>query len=228
MHFQRPVPPTPPMPSSVAVAARTGAVLAVASVVLVILVVVSWSPLTSFDRTVTDGLHRWAVTEPGLTHVNRVLTDWVWDPWTMRALVAVAVVWLCLRREWLLALWVAVTSAVGTYVQQGLKSAVGQERPQWSDPVDTANYAAFPSGHAMTAMVTCALLLWLLKRHAVAAGLWRWCAAAAAASVVGVGLTRLYLGVHWPSDVLGGWLMGACLVALSVAAYERMVLSRER
>ncbi|MFD9221691.1 phosphatase PAP2 family protein [Streptomyces sp. NPDC060064] len=228
MYSRRPAPSTPPAHDPVAVPARTGAVLAVVSVVLVVLVAVSWAPLVSFDRTVADRLHHWAVTEPGLTRVNRVLTDWVWDPWAMRALIAAAAAWLWWRGERLSALWVAVTSAVGTFVQQGLKYAVGRERPQWPDPVDSAHYAAFPSGHAMTAMVTCGLLLWLLRRHGVDGPLWHWSVAAAVVSVAGVGLTRLYLGVHWPSDVLGGWLLGASLVALSAAAYERVVLSRKR
>lgn len=203
-------------------------VLAVLSAALLILVAVPFSPLISFDRTVADGLHHWAVREPALTRVNRVLTDWVWDPWTMRALTAAAVIWLLLKREWLLAVWVAATSAVGSFLQQGLKSAVGRQRPHWPDPVDSAHYAAFPSGHAVTATVTCGLLLWLLRRYKAGKWLWRLSVAAAAVSVVGVGLTRLYLGVHWPSDVLGGWLIGACWVALSIAAYERVVLNRER
>ncbi|MET7617259.1 phosphatase PAP2 family protein [Streptomyces sp. NPDC005408] len=228
MDFPRAARPTSPAHIPVPAAARTGALLAALSAVLLILVAVSWAPLLSFDRTVADSLHRSAVDEPGLTHVNRVLTDWVWDPWTMRLLIAVAVVWLLWRREWLLAPWIAVTSAVGTFVQQGLKSAVGRERPQWPDPVDSAHNAAFPSGHAMTAMISCGLLLWLLRRYGARGPLWILGVAAAAVSVVGVGFTRLYLGVHWPSDVLGGWLLGACWVALSIAAYERAVLSRER
>ncbi|MGI5400629.1 phosphatase PAP2 family protein [Streptomyces sp. CA-135486] len=202
--------------------------LAVLSAALLILVAASFSPLVSFDRTVAEGLHHWAVHEPELTRVNRVLTDWVWDPWTMRALTAAAVIWLLLKREWLLGAWVAATSAVGSLVQQGLKSAVGKQRPHWLDPIDSAHYAAFPSGHAVTATVSCGLLLWLLRRYGAGKWLWRLSVAAAAVSVVGVGFTRLYLGVHWPSDVLGGWLIGACWVALSIAAYERVVLNRER
>jgi undecaprenyl-diphosphatase len=228
MHLPRPAHRTPPAPVPFSAAARAAAVLGALAALLLTLVAISWAPLIAFDRAIADALHRSAVAEPGLTRVNRVLTDWVWDPWTMRALIAVAVLWLLWRRQWLLAAWIALTSAVGTQVQQGLKAAVGRERPRWSDPVDTAHYAAFPSGHAMTAMVSCGLLLWLLRRYGVRGPLWKVSVVAAAVSVAGVGFTRLYLGVHWPSDVLGGWLLGACWVALAIAAYERVVLSRER
>lgn len=144
-------------------ALRTGTVCAALSLTLLVLVAARWSPLMSLDRTVADALHRRAVTEPGLVHVNRVLTDWLWDPWTMRALIAVAVVALWWRGARPLAGWVAATSLFSSLLQQGIKAAVGRERPQWSDPVDSAHYAAFPSGHALTAMVSCGLLLWLLQ-----------------------------------------------------------------
>jgi membrane-associated phospholipid phosphatase len=177
----------------------------------------------TLDRTVAETLHRRAVTEPGLVRVNRVLTDWVWDPWTMRALIAVTVIALWWRGARLLAVWVAATSALTTFVQQGLKAAVDRERPQWSDPVDSANYAAFPSGHVMTAVVTCGLLLWLLRLHGVRSLILRAALALAGVSVVGVGVTRVYLGVHWMTDVLGGLLLGAAAVAFSVTGYASCV-----
>ncbi|MGV9315735.1 phosphatase PAP2 family protein [Streptomyces sp. NPDC003691] len=214
-------PPRPGGPGERA-AARTGLVLAVLSAVLLWLVAAAWSPLISFDRSVADALHRRAVREPDLVQVNRILTDWVWDPWTMRALIAIAVIWLWWRRERLLALYTAVTVALAAVVQQSLKAAVGRERPRWPDPVDSANYAAFPSGHAMVAAVVCVLLLWLLRRHGVRGRAWTAAVTVAAVSVAGVGLTRLYLGVHWPSDVLGGWLMGTGWALLAVAAFPRV------
>ncbi|MEV6652475.1 phosphatase PAP2 family protein [Streptomyces sp. NPDC051219] len=203
-------------------------VLAVLSAVLLALVAAEWSPLLAYDREVADVLHAKAVNDPGFVHLNRVLTDWVWDPWAMRAMLALITGWLLWRGDRLLAGWVVVTAVVGTLLQQGLKAAVGRERPRWQDPVDSAHYAAFPSGHAMTAVVAFGLLLWLLRRFGATAPVWRAAVAVAAVSVVGVGLTRLYLGVHWFSDVLGGCLFGAALVALSAILYARCGSGRGR
>ncbi|GAA2505619.1 phosphatase PAP2 family protein [Streptomyces gobitricini] len=199
----------------------------VLSAVLLALVAAEWGPLISLDRVVADGLHDSAVRSPALTHANRILSDWVWDPWTMRALIAVGVVWLWWHGERLLAVWTVTVSATGSAVQQLLKAAVGRDRPWWPDPVDSAHYAAFPSGHAMTATVTCGLLLWLLVRFGVGRRPRIAVLLVGAVSVVGVGLTRMYLGVHWASDVVGGWLLGVCLVAVAVPAYERTVSRAE-
>ncbi len=187
--------------------------------VLLTLVAAEWGPLLSVDRDIATGLHRSAVVHDDWTRTNRVLSDWVWDPWTMRALLAVVTGWLLWRGRWPVALWLAATAVVGTVLQQGLKAAVGRERPRWPDPVDSAHYAAFPSGHALTATLTCGLLLWLLAVHSVRR-LWRGLAAATAAvSVLGVGSTRVYLGVHWATDVLAGWLIGLALTAVAVLLY---------
>ncbi|MFJ1594890.1 phosphatase PAP2 family protein [Kitasatospora albolonga] len=201
-------------------ALTAGAVGTALFVVLLALVAGRWSPLMALDRTVADGLHRHAVADPGLVRVNRVLTDWFWDPWTMRALVAVAVVVLWWRGARLLALWVAAASLVGSLLQQGVKAAVDRDRPRWPDPVDTAHFAAFPSGHAMTAAVSCGLLLWLLRLYGAGPALWAGAAVVAALSVAGVAVTRLYLGVHWLTDVVGGVLLGAAVVAFTMAGYR--------
>jgi undecaprenyl-diphosphatase len=201
---------------------RAALLLGLCSAVLLTLVALEWHPLITADTEVARTTHRWAVGEPGVTRTCRILTDWVWDPWAMRVLAAVAAVWLVWRHAaWWTAAWLTVTCLLAALVQQALKAAVGRARPVWSDPVDSAHYAAFPSGHAMTAAVVCGLLLWLLHRYGAGRLIRRTALTAAVVSVLGVGLTRIWLGVHWMSDVVGGWLLGALVTAMAVAAHTR-------
>ncbi|THC50088.1 phosphatase PAP2 family protein [Streptomyces sp. A1499] len=216
-------PPRPPCRRATLVAALFG----VPGLLLLLLVELEWGPLTALDKDIARTTHRWAVADPDATQASRILTDWVWDPWTMRALCAAAVLWLVARGARRLALWVAGSCLVASVVQQALKAAVDRPRPVWSDPVDSAHYAAFPSGHAMTAAVVCGLLLWLLRLHGAGPALWRTALALAVLSVAGVGLTRVWLGVHWPTDVLGGWLFGALVVVLTVTTYARGTARRD-
>ncbi|MFI1725148.1 phosphatase PAP2 family protein [Streptomyces sp. NPDC020489] len=212
----------PPRPKDQRIALRSAGVLTACSAVLLTLVAIRWQPLLSFDDDIASTTHRWAVDESGVTHAFRILTDWVWDPWTMRLLCAAVAVWLIWRRAaWWTALWLGTTCLLSALVQQGLKAAVGRPRPVWPDPVDSAHYAAYPSGHAMTAVVVCGLLLWLLHHHGAGRPLFRTALAVSALSVAGVGLTRVWLGVHWASDVVGGWLLGALVVALAVLVHAR-------
>lgn len=201
----------------------TFAALALCSALLLILVTAEWRPLIDLDGRIAVATHRWAVEDHGVTQICRILTDWVWDPLTLRLVCAATMVWLVWRHSaWWTALWLAATCALGTLLQQTLKALVDRPRPVWPDPVDSAHYAAFPSGHAMTATVVCGLLLWLLHHHGAGRVVWRTAVALAVISVVGVGLTRVWLGVHWPSDVLGGWVLGALVVTAAVGVYERL------
>ena len=196
-------------------------ILAGCSAVLWALVAVRWPPLMRCDEAVARAFHRWAVTDHGTTHVARFLTDWVWDPLTMRLLCVAVALGLAVRRPARFdALWLVAATALGLLLQYGVKVAVGRPRPVWPDPVDTARQAAFPSGHAMTAAVVCGLLLWLLHRHGAGRTLWPAAVLLAGVSVVGVGLTRVWLGVHWLSDVVGGWLLGATVAAAAAAVHD--------
>ncbi|MET8455563.1 MULTISPECIES: phosphatase PAP2 family protein [Streptomyces] len=212
-------PPTEPRPRTALGAAW---VLAVCSALLLTLVAVEWGPLIRLDDDIASTTHRWAVDEPGVTQVMRVLTDWVWDTWTMRLLCAVVVLWLWFRRgdRWT-AVWLGAACLLGSLLQQVLKAAVDRPRPVWPDPVDSAHYAAFPSGHAMTATFVCGLLVWLVHYYGASPALRRAAWAVAAVSVAGVGVTRVWLGVHWATDVAGGWLLGVLVTVAAVLVHRR-------
>ncbi|GAA3717196.1 phosphatase PAP2 family protein [Streptomyces tremellae] len=209
-------------------AAVAAAVSGTAFAVLLALVAAGWEPLLALDRAVAVDLHGDALARPGLTRTARVLTDWVWDPWAMRLLTLAAAAVLWRRGERPYAVCALGAALAGPVLQQVLKSAVGRDRPRWRHPVDSAHFAAFPSGHAAAAVVACGLLLWMLRRHGVSGARWAAALAAGAVSAAGAGATRLWLGVHWLSDVVGGWLLGVCVVALSVVCYGRLALSRAR
>ncbi|MER5480714.1 phosphatase PAP2 family protein [Streptomyces sp. NPDC002734] len=228
-HAPPPTAPPAAPPSRLHDAAlRAAVVLAVCSLVLLALVDVSWHPLVTLDAEVARTTHRWAVAEDGPTAVFRVLTDWFWDPLTLRALTLAVAVWLAWRRgQWWSALWLLGVVVVAALAQQVLKAVVARPRPVWPDPVDHAHYSAFPSGHAMTATVCCGLLLWVLYHQGVGRGVRRAAVTVAAVSVVGVGFTRVWLGVHWLSDVVGGWLLGALVVAAALVVRERLPLLRD-
>ncbi|OKK22061.1 phosphoesterase [Streptomyces sp. CB00455] len=199
-------------------AAATAAVTVPFAVALV-LVESRWAPLYRLDRTTAERLHRTALEHPGWVRVLDVLTGIVWDPVTMRLLVAALVGWLLTRRAWRLAAWAAVTAGVSALTGLLAKNAVERARPHLPDPVAHAPGFSFPSGHAMTATTSCAILLLVLLPLVPRA--WRplpW--ALSVVSVVGVGYTRVALGVHWVSDVVGGWLLGLAVVTATTLVFE--------
>lgn len=119
-------------------------------------------------------------------------------------------IWLWRRREWLLVSGWLGTNAGGWMVDWALKTSVHRARPRYSAQfLHRASYS-FPSGHTMGAMICYPALAMVL---ASVLGLRGWQRGALYATAIGlvvaVGVSRVYLGVHYPSDVAGGMAAGA-------------------
>jgi undecaprenyl-diphosphatase len=121
----------------------------------------------------------------------------------------VVVGYLLMQRQRGAALWVIVAILGGTLVSLGLKGVFDRPRPDLVAHLAAAQGASFPSGHAMlsaVAYLTLGALLARLERRRRAK---IYVVSVALALTLLVGASRVYLGVHWPTDVLAGWCVGA-------------------
>jgi membrane-associated phospholipid phosphatase len=153
-----------------------------------------------------------------LTELAR-LTTWLGSGWVVTVLAAVVVVFLAATHKWALAGFLVAATAGTAFLVQVVKELVGRHRPPLVERLVDAGGAAFPSGHAAQAIAcfgALAFVAWRLRtrRPVLGGGL-----TVVAVIVFGVGWSRVYLGVHWPSDVLGGWLLGATALLAAVGVF---------
>ena len=205
-----------PVPSHVQAALNHFAVRVAALLGLLTLLAIQVSTsgwLTSADEPVTSWLveHR----TPVLTTIARTVTN-VGGPPEVAVLACVAAAWLVWRRR----SPEPAAVLIGTVLFAGvastlLKRAVARQRPPVALHLVTETNYSFPSGHATgTAALVAAL---------VAVRMIPWLVAAGVTAVVA--LTRLYLGVHWFSDVLAGALLGT-VAALLCAGLTQLISQR--
>jgi undecaprenyl-diphosphatase len=123
--------------------------------------------------------------------------------------------------------WVAA-QAGGGLLNYTLKQGFGRTRPEFADPLLAASSWSFPSGHVMGTFIFCGLASYLLLRYVRS-----WTVAAATVTVslawcLVMAFSRLYLGVHFASDVIAGLFAGGAWVAVCVSAFEVLRRRGER
>jgi len=120
-------------------------------------------------------------------------------------------------------------AAIGAQILTvGLKLGFERERPFFPDPLATESTYSFPSGHASVSLAVYGTIGYIAARHATTKGRQIWILAAAAALVLLIGFSRLYLGVHYLSDVIAGFSLGLAWVALCVVLLHLRLRLRTR
>lgn len=139
---------------------------------------------------------------------------------TMTVLTLLAVMLLAMRGLALEAWLVGATSLAGSALVAVLKVVIGRPRPPGAEAlIRLPESYAFPSGHAFQTMLLAALLAGLVVRRLPSRS-GRWLLAVVLVSLaVLVALSRVYLGVHWATDVLGSWALAQSCALTALAVY---------
>lgn len=196
-----------------------------ALVLLSVAVHVEWSPLIDLDDAVADRAY----------DVSAGHDTWI-DAWTfvqnatkgayaMVLLLLVTIV-LLLRRQQRLALWLLVAAVLAALAGQYSKDLLDRPRPSWEQPLVHIDNTSYPSGHALTAGIVVTALI-LLTVVFTARGPARYALITLWSAIGGViVLDRLFLGVHYLSDVVAGALLGSLIVLVPWVITMRAVVDR--
>jgi len=143
-------------------------------------------------------------------------------------IVVLVVIFLAVTKKKLEPLFIASATLISAFIYRLLKFVIARPRPD-SEIIRVLvdnNEASFPSGHTVYAVVFYGLLFYLMPRfirQPAAVGIVR---TVLLILIILTGISRVYLGAHWPSDVLGGFLLGGLLLSLTIVLYNKYARKR--
>ena len=189
--------------------------------VTTLLVAVEWSPLMDLDRDLVEAAHDFSSGHDTWIDFLKWFAVWV-GPLVLRITVLVVAAVMLVRRHVRFGLWMILVTAVEWIAAPAGKQVLERERPGVGSPITDVEGWAYPSGHAAAAgyfaavaiLTTMALLPrgWLRR---TLCGVW-------IVLSVAIGLERIFLVAHYPTDVIGGWALGVLIVMIGWALLLRL------
>lgn len=181
--------------------------------------VVRSGPLLDVDQGVADAIHEWVLRQPDafVTFVHGV--SWLGKPPFLIAVATIASLYVLRHNRIRLAAFIVTTATLGGLIDTAVKVLVNRPRPEFETALAHALGKSFPSGHAMSSTVVYGTLL-LVFLPAIPRRGRRYVVAATVTLVLAIAASRLALGVHFLSDVVGGIVLGLAWLAASVAAFR--------
>jgi membrane-associated phospholipid phosphatase len=175
-----------------------------------------------FDTSALLWLHQGAT--PALDAVMLKVTA-LGNPECVVPLVGFSFGWICWRCAWPEARMFAI-ACLGAYaLNQGLKLVFVKDRPQlWTQLINESSFS-FPSGHALGTIVLYGFLAYILATRFP-----RWAGlifVIATVIIAAIGFSRLYLGVHWPTDVIAGYAVGFLWLTICITMLKLQIQVKE-
>jgi undecaprenyl-diphosphatase len=186
--------------------------------ILLVLVRLQWAPLESADHGAAAHLNSLVAGHAALVTVIKAVT-WLGSDGVLWTVIAIAAIILAFRRRWRLVIYLLVTGAGALVLDPILKSLVGRLRPVVAHPVAHGTGNSFPSGHSLGSIV-CYGAIYLVFLPATR-GRWRTIFTTATVALIAlIGISRILLGVHFLSDVIGAWAVGIVWLGITAFAFE--------
>lgn len=172
-----------------------------------------WNWLMTIDSSWLEAMHRYGIAHPGWVTAWNVFCTLL-GPTVFRLLTLVVIIFSLVRRNLRVAMFLVISVELSGIITEIAKYAADRPRP--ATALVSAPSTSFPSGHALGVMVGVLALLTVVL-PVVRRPLRAWLVALGALIVILVGVGRVVLNVHHPSDVLAGWALGyayfvACLL----------------
>ncbi len=166
-----------------------------------------------FDLAISGALNMQRGVSPDWLILFMQGISWIGGGIQRYIIVAILTVALWRWWGWGAGLAMGLTTLVSAFTSEVLKAYFARIRPDLVPKLDSIASASYPSGHANNAAVVYILFIMLVPqaRHPG----WQ---VLAGAMILITGLSRIMLGMHWPTDVIGGWLLGASFALMAAAA----------
>jgi undecaprenyl-diphosphatase len=150
--------------------------------------------------------------------------------WVVAPVIVALMAWMAVRRNWRAVLYVFMTVAVGWFLGNDvIKFIVRRPRPVGVNIVPLPGDFALPSGHSLASFLLFTTLCVIVMLNLPTGNhVKRWVAIVSAVLIVGIGLSRVYLGVHWLGDVIGAWLFGTAWWLFTTSTYFGSVTEERR
>lgn len=184
-----------------------------------------WEKITTIDYQLSEYFYQ--LHSPVLNTVMTIITH-MGDFLVQTAVTVFVVLILFTLKKWRTALWYGLTVLLGAGILNGLiKEVYERARPSQIQPLVEIGGYSFPSGHSMGSMIVYGGILFIMIRWLRSSQLKFIMSLLIFLLILGIGLSRIYLGVHFPTDVVGGFSLGFTWLFFSIALFGLKYTNKE-